>query len=120
MDFELPDTALAVRDGVAAVAAKYDNAYWSRCEEDHRFPQEAYDDLAAGGWFGLAVPEEYGGGGQGILELAVANETLCASGGTAGTFFYMRPQLRWSHAIWHGFVIAGSVCHYVAVLLHLL
>ena len=89
MDFELPDTAIAVRDGVAAVAAKYDNAYWSRCEEEHRFPQEAYDDLAAGGWIGLAVPEEYGGGGQGMLELAVANETLCASGGTAGTFFYV-------------------------------
>lgn len=89
MDFDLPETALAVRDGVAAVAAKYDNAYWSRCEEEHRFPQEAYDDLAAGGWFGLAVPEEYGGGGQGMLELAVANETLCASGGTAGSFFYV-------------------------------
>lgn len=89
MDFELPDTAVAVRDGVAAVAAKYDHAYWSRCEEEHRFPQEAYDDLAAGGWFGLAVPEEYGGGGQGMLELAIANETLCASGGTAGSFFYV-------------------------------
>lgn len=89
MDFELPDTAVAVRAGVAAVAAKYDHAYWSRCEEDHRFPQEAYDDLAAGGWLGLAVPEEYGGGGQGMLELAVANETLCASGGTAGSFFYV-------------------------------
>jgi acyl-CoA dehydrogenase len=89
MDFELTDTARAVRDGVAAVAAKYDNAYWSRCEEEHRFPQEAYDDLAAGGWLGLAVPEEYGGGGQGMLELAVANETLCASGGTAGSFFYV-------------------------------
>lgn len=89
MDFELPDTAIAVRDGVAAVAAKYDHDYWSRCEEEHRFPQEVYDDLAAGGWLGLAVPEEYGGGGQGILELAVANETLCASGGTAGTFFYV-------------------------------
>lgn len=89
MDFELPESALAVREGVAAVAAKYDNAYWSRCEDQHRFPQEAYDDLAAGGWFGLAVPEEYGGGGQGLLELAVANETLCASGGTAGSFFYI-------------------------------
>jgi len=89
VDFELPESALAVREGVAAVAAKYDNAYWSRCEDQHRFPQEAYDDLAAGGWFGLAVPEEYGGGGQGLLELAVANETLCASGGTAGSFFYI-------------------------------
>ena len=89
MDFELPESAVAVRNGVAAVAAKYDNAYWSRCEEEHRFPQEAYDDLATGGWLGLAVPEEYGGGGQGMLELAIANETLCASGGTAGSFFYV-------------------------------
>lgn len=89
MDLDLPESALAVREGVAAVAAKYDHAYWSRCEHEHRFPQEVFDDLGAGGWFGLCVPEEYGGGGQGLLELAVANETLCASGGVAGTFFYV-------------------------------
>jgi acyl-CoA dehydrogenase len=89
MDFNLPDSALAVREGVAAVAAKYDNAYWSRCEEDHRFPDEVYRDLAEGGWLGLSIPEEYGGGGQGLLELAVANDALCASGGTQGTFIYV-------------------------------
>ncbi|MBO9523627.1 MAG: acyl-CoA/acyl-ACP dehydrogenase [Nocardioidaceae bacterium] len=89
MDFDLPETALAVREGVAAVAAKYDNAYWSACEEDHRFPDEVFRDLGQGGWLGLCIPEEYGGGGQGLLELAVANETLCASGGTAGTFIYV-------------------------------
>ena len=89
MDFDLPETALAVRDGVAAVAAKYDNAYWSRCEEEHRFPDELFKDLGDGGWLGLCIPEEYGGGGQGLLELAVANDTLCASGGTQGTFIYV-------------------------------
>lgn len=89
MDFDLPDTALTVRDGVAAVAAKYDHAYWSRCDEEHRFPHEAWRDLADGGWIGLCVPEEYGGGGQGMLELAVACEALAASGGTAGTFLYI-------------------------------
>lgn len=35
---------------------------------------------------------------------------------TLGTFFYHRPSLRYSHAIWHMFVIAGSVCHYVSVM----
>lgn len=89
MDFDLPDTALTVRDGVASVAAKYDHAYWSRCDEEHRFPHEAWRDLADGGWIGLCVPEEYGGGGQGMLELAVACEALAASGGTAGTFLYI-------------------------------
>ncbi|MFL6157980.1 MAG: acyl-CoA dehydrogenase family protein [Marmoricola sp.] len=89
MDFNLPESAIAVRDGVAAVAAKYDNAYWSRCEEEHRFPDEVFADLGRGGWLGLSIPEEYGGGGQGLLELAVANDTLCASGGTQGTFIYV-------------------------------
>lgn len=89
MDFDLPGSALAVRTGVAAVAARYDNAYWSACEEKHRFPDEVFRDLGEGGWLGLCIPEEYGGGGQGLLELAVANDTLCASGGTAGTFIYV-------------------------------
>ena len=39
---------------------------------------------------------------------------------TLGTFFYHRPALRYSHAIWHLFVVAGSVCHYVAVMAHVL
>lgn len=89
MDFDLPETAVAVREGVAAVAAKYDHHYWSECEDQHRFPAEAWRDLADGGWIGLCVPEEYGGGGAGMLELAVACETLAASGGTAGIFLYI-------------------------------
>jgi hemolysin III len=35
---------------------------------------------------------------------------------TLGTVFYHRPSMRWSHSVWHLFVIAGTVCHYIAVL----
>ncbi|QWP76584.1 hemolysin III family protein [Lysobacter sp. K5869] len=35
---------------------------------------------------------------------------------TLGTVFYHRPSLKYSHAIWHLFVVAGSVCHYISVL----
>ncbi len=35
---------------------------------------------------------------------------------TLGTFFYHRDRIPYAHAIWHLFCIAGSVCHYVAVL----
>jgi len=46
--------------------------------------------------------------------------TLCwlFAGGvfySLGTLFYLRESLPYSHAIWHLFVIAGSVCHYLAV-----
>ena len=34
---------------------------------------------------------------------------------TAGTPFYHNRRIRYSHAIWHLFVIAGSACHAVAV-----
>ncbi|HEY5971677.1 MAG TPA: hemolysin III family protein [Pseudoxanthomonas sp.] len=34
---------------------------------------------------------------------------------TLGTYFYHRESIRFSHAIWHMFVIAGSVCHFIAV-----
>ena len=41
-----------------------------------------------------------------------------AAGGvayTAGVLFYLNRSLRYAHAVWHLFVIAGSVCHFVAV-----
>lgn len=41
-----------------------------------------------------------------------------AAGGlayTGGVGFYVARRLPWHHAIWHVFVLAGSVCHWVAV-----
>ena len=90
MDFDLPESAAAVRDGVAAIAARHGLEYWDRCDADKRWPEEVWRALAGGGWLGLAVPEEYGGAGQGLLELAVAAETLAASGaGAAASFLYL-------------------------------
>jgi hemolysin III len=39
---------------------------------------------------------------------------------TFGTYFYHRVSIPYSHAIWHLFCIAGSVCHYVAVMAQVL
>jgi len=42
-----------------------------------------------------------------------------AAGGmayTVGVLFYAIDSIPYNHAIWHLFVIAGSVCHYLAVL----
>jgi len=35
---------------------------------------------------------------------------------TVGVVFYAWKKVPYNHAIWHGFVLAGSTCHYVAVL----
>jgi hemolysin III len=34
---------------------------------------------------------------------------------TLGTYFYQRDSVRYFHAIWHLFVLVGSVCHFIAV-----
>jgi hemolysin III len=39
---------------------------------------------------------------------------------TVGTVFYRWQKLRYHHAFWHTFVLAGSTCHFLAVLLFLL
>jgi len=45
--------------------------------------------------------------------------TMIAAGGISyslGVIFYLWKKFTYHHAIWHLFVLGGSVCHYVAVL----
>jgi hemolysin III len=37
---------------------------------------------------------------------------------TLGALFYLFKRLPYNHAIWHFFVLGGSTCHYMAVLLY--
>lgn len=39
---------------------------------------------------------------------------------TAGVPFYAARRLRWGHAVWHLFVLAGSVLHFFGVLLYVI
>lgn len=34
---------------------------------------------------------------------------------TIGTFFYLWDKYKYTHAVWHGFVLTAAVCHYIAV-----
>jgi acyl-CoA dehydrogenase len=74
------DTLEAIREAVRSVCSRFDDDYWSACDQDHRFPDEFYAAMAAGGWIGIAIPERYGGGGQGIREAATVLEEVAASG----------------------------------------
>lgn len=49
--------------------------------------------------------------------------TLLVAGGlfyTVGVIFYAIDRIPYNHAIWHVFVIAGSICHYFSVLFYVL
>lgn len=55
-----------------------------------------------------------------LLSMPTSVLILIAIGGilySAGVVFYLWKRLNYNHMIWHLFVLAASVCHYVAVLL---
>ncbi len=80
MDFTPNPDHEAIREGVQRVCAKYPDLYWRQKDEEHEFPWDFYNDMAAGGWVGIAIPEEFGGGGQGITEASIVLEEIAASG----------------------------------------
>jgi hemolysin III len=49
----------------------------------------------------------------GALSLLVAGGLLYS----LGTVFYVMKRVRYAHAVWHGFVLGGSTCHFLAVVL---
>ncbi len=58
-----------------------------------------------------------------ILSVATSGIVLLLSGGlayTAGILFYAWEKLKFHHAVWHLFVLAGSVLHFLAVLLYVI
>jgi hemolysin III len=58
-----------------------------------------------------------------VASLPAGGFWLLVAGGlcyTLGVVFYLWRQLRFHHAVWHGFVLGGSVCHFFAVLVFLL
>ena len=80
MDFAPDEDHLAIIEAVDATCAAFDDQYWSECDIEHRFPWEFYRVMAEGGWVGIAIPEQYGGGGRGITEAALVLNRVAASG----------------------------------------
>jgi len=80
MNFEPTDTQNAIREGVAALCARFDDAWWLARDEAASFPHEFYDAVAQAGFLGICIPEEYGGAGLGITEAAIMMETISGSG----------------------------------------
>jgi len=80
MDFTLTEDQEDLRLAVRGLAASFSDGYWADRDEKHEFPWEFYYAFAGGGWLGIAIPEEYGGGGLGILEASLLLEEVAASG----------------------------------------
>ena len=79
--FNLTEDQSAIVEGAAAACSRFDDAYWAACDQDARFPSEFHRTMAEGGWLGVTMPAEYGGGGLGIKEAALVMHTVASHGG---------------------------------------
>jgi hemolysin III len=78
-----------------------------------RFPLASTVLYVAMGWIGIVVARPL------MQSLSPSELAWIVAGGlayTAGVPFYLWKGRRYSHAVWHLFVLAGVACHFVAVL----
>jgi acyl-CoA dehydrogenase len=80
MDFTLSTEQLAIKDAVCALCAGFPDSYWRELDATGRYPDEFVRALTDAGWLSVLIPEEFGGGGLGILEAAVVMEEINRSG----------------------------------------
>ncbi|WP_327094252.1 acyl-CoA/acyl-ACP dehydrogenase [Nocardia vinacea] len=81
MSFIETDEQKALRAAVAALAAKYNFRDYVLPKARKNEPlTELWDEAGKLGFLGVNLPEEYGGGGAGMYELALVMEELSAQG----------------------------------------
>jgi acyl-CoA dehydrogenase len=81
MDFSLTDDHRAIREGVGAVARRFDDSYWLARDDDGEFPREFHRAMADAGWLGITLPIEFGGAGLGVTEAAIMMHEVASHGG---------------------------------------
>jgi alkylation response protein AidB-like acyl-CoA dehydrogenase len=69
-----------LRAAVGKLAARYGHRYYLEVSRGGRKATELWAELAQYGYIGVNIPQEYGGGGAGVTELAIVCEELAAAG----------------------------------------
>ncbi|MBN8872969.1 MAG: acyl-CoA/acyl-ACP dehydrogenase [Rhodospirillales bacterium] len=80
MDFALTPEQAQIREQVARLCTRFDDAYWLEREQTATFPDAFVNAIADANWLGIAMPEEYGGAGLGITEAALLMQAIAESG----------------------------------------
>ncbi|MDD2814441.1 MAG: acyl-CoA dehydrogenase [Thiotrichaceae bacterium] len=82
-----------IRDSARAFAREQLAPQAAAWDKNHSFPKAALAELAKLGFFGIIVPEEWGGAGADYVSLAVAIEEIAAGDGACSTILSVNNSL---------------------------
>ncbi|HZW57560.1 MAG TPA: acyl-CoA dehydrogenase family protein [Nitrososphaerales archaeon] len=80
MDFEEPEIRGTIREEVSKLVQSLPTDYFRKKDKSKQFPEELWDLFAHNRWFGVNIPQEFGGAGLGLTELSLVVQTVAASG----------------------------------------
>ncbi|GHC42443.1 acyl-CoA dehydrogenase [Alcaligenes pakistanensis] len=80
MNIELSEDQRALVQAIESVCQQFDDEYWLARDQDGIYPHDFHKALADGGWLGIAMPEQYGGAGLGMMEAALMMHTISRTG----------------------------------------
>ena len=83
MDFALTEEQTQIVETARKVGARFNLQYWRDHDERKVFPAAFWQATCDAGLSGVALPEQHGGAGLGLLEMALIIEQLAESGGGA-------------------------------------
>jgi acyl-CoA dehydrogenase len=81
MTFVLTDDQKALKTAVYELCKQYPAEYWRDLDTRREYPEAFVNELTKAGYLAVLIPEEYGGGGLGIMEAALILETIARAGG---------------------------------------
>src|SRR5467141_4867470 len=80
----LTDEQRALEKGVTEICKRFPGEYWRELDAKREYPEAFVNELTKAGYLAVLIPEEYGGGGLGIMEAALILEEIGRAGGNAG------------------------------------
>ena len=79
MDFSLTPDQEAIREAAFKLSAQFTDDYWLKKDAEGDYPLDFHKVFADAGWLGIAMPQEHGGAGLGIMEAAILVQAVCES-----------------------------------------
>ncbi|MEM1514442.1 MAG: acyl-CoA dehydrogenase family protein [Candidatus Bathyarchaeia archaeon] len=83
---ELTEEQKLIVQSAREIIKKFNPEYWREKDRKKEWPREFHEALTEAGFFGILIPEKYGGSGFGLKELILAVEELTKGGAGAGAY----------------------------------